>query len=174
MPTGHRIKAMQRLGVEKPSVVAEEAHRADLRLDYALAMLHMETGPRGATPGDRGFKLAQRNVFGCDHGPAGGRVPFCGETVTEARVKALLDSGQANGVGWCQLTYRPFVIKAQQLGGAHKPRYQMRVGFDVLAGLIRANGVEVGFARYNGSGSAAAAYGREAKRLAEAYHRQLQ
>jgi hypothetical protein len=159
MPEQHRLKVLQRHDVEKPSVVIEEARRAGLRLDYALAMLEKETG------------IPQRNIFGCDHGAG---KAFCHEHVTEHRVKKLLDSGLANGVGWTQLTYRPFVIQAQSLGGAHKPRNQMRVGFNVLADLIRANGPERGFARYNGSGPAADAYGREAVRIAKKWHDRLQ
>jgi hypothetical protein len=40
--------------------------------------------------------------------------------------------------------------------------------------LIRANGPERGFARYNGSGPAADAYGREAVRIAKKWHDRLQ
>ena len=133
--------------VLKPRVVIDEANRAGLGLADAVAMLEKETG------------IPQRNIFGCDHGEG---VAFCHENVTEARVKALRASGQTNGVGWTQLTFAPFVEEADKLGGAHKPRFQMRVGFKVLADHIRANGEQKGFARYNGTGPAAEAYGRDA------------
>jgi hypothetical protein len=133
--------------VRKPRAVVEEANRAGLPLACGVAMLEKETG------------IPQRNIFGCDHGEG---VAFCHENVTEARVKALRASGKSNGVGWTQLTFPPFVEEADKLGGAHKPRFQMRVGFKVLADHIRANGMQKGFARYNGSGPAAEAYGRDA------------
>lgn len=138
---------LKRAGVRRPQLVISEARRAGLRLDRALAMLENETG------------IPQRNIFGCDHGPNNA---FCHQRVTKDRVRALLRSTQANGVGWTQLTYKPFVIAAEKAGGAHLPRYQMRVGFKVLADLIRANGEQAGFARYNGSGDAAEEYGRRA------------
>jgi hypothetical protein len=132
--------------------VIEEANRAGLPLAVAVALLEKETG------------IPQRNIFGCDHGEG---VAFCHENVTEARVKALRASGLANGVGWTQLTFPPLVEEADRLGGAHKPRFQMRVGFKLLADNIRANGEQAGFARYNGTGPAAEAYGRDAVAKAE-------
>lgn len=146
--------------VVKPRVVVEEAARANLELASALAMLEMETG------------IPQRNIFGADYGPRN-TAPWYHHPVTEARVKALLAQPLNNGVGWTQLTYRPFVQEAQALGGAHKPRLQMRVGFKVLAGLIRQYGLGNGFAKYNGSGTAAAQYGREAVVLAAKWRKIL-
>lgn len=138
---------LKRAGVRSPKLVIDEAKRANLPLHYALAMLEKETG------------VPQQNIFGCDHGP--GRA-FCHEKVTKARVEALIRSNYANGVGWTQLTYKPFVVKAQVLGGAHLPKYQMRVGFQVLKDNISRLGVQQGFRAYNGSGPAAEAYGRDA------------
>jgi hypothetical protein len=131
-------------------MVIKEAHRAGLTIPQALALLQKETG------------IPQRNVFGCDWGPQGGQPPYCGDVVTRERVRALLRSGKSNGVGWTQLTYRAFVIRAEKLGGAHKPRYQMRVAFDVLSDLISAYGQYGGYRRYNGSGPEAERYAREA------------
>jgi len=133
--------------VRRPRVVIEEANRAGLPLACAVAMLEKETS------------IPQRNIFGCDHGEG---VEFCHENVTAARVKALRASDLANGVGWTQLTLPAFVTEADKLGGAHKPRFQMRVGFKVLADNIHQSGMQKGFARYNGSGPAAEAYGRDA------------
>lgn len=142
-------KILKEHGVKSPKVVVEEAKHAGLALSDAVAMLEKETG------------IPQENIFGCDYGPRSGP-PFCHQPVTEARVRSLLAQNLNNGVGWTQLTYRPFVEEAQRLGGAHKPRFQMRVGFKILAGLIRQYGQANGFAHYNGVGPAAAAYGRDA------------
>lgn len=151
---------MRRHGVKRPRMVRREAKRARLPLYVALAMLENETG------------IPQRNVFGCDHGSRQS-APWCRQKVTRERVEALLASGQANGVGWTQLTYRPFVFEAQRLGGAHKPRYQMRVGFRVLADNIRRLGLEQGLAAYNGSGPNAQAYARLALARAQRWHERL-
>lgn len=149
---------LKRYGVRRPRLVISEAKKADLPLRYALAMLEKETG------------IPQRNIFGCDHGPG---KAYCHQRVTKTRVRKLLDSGMANGVGWTQLTYRPFVIQAQQEGGAHRPKCQMRVGFRVLAQNIRTWGPQAGAARYNGSGPAAEAYGRDFMAKANAWKERL-
>jgi hypothetical protein len=138
--------------VVNPRVVVDEAKRAKLALRFALAMLEKETG------------IPQRNIFGCDHGEG---KAFCHENVTEARVKALRNSGLANGVGWTQITLPVFVAEADKLGGAHKPRFQMRVGFRVLKDHMDRLGIQQGFRAYNGSGPAAEAYGRDAVKVAE-------
>lgn len=135
---------LKRKGVKQPYVVIDEAKKADIRVATALALLENETG------------IPQRNVFGCDHGE--GRA-FCHEHVTKERVQKLLASGLANGIGWPQLTYRPYVLEAEKLGGAHKPRFQMRVAFRVLRGNYdRTNSLREMYRLYNGSGPAAEAY----------------
>lgn len=153
---------LRNAGVRKPRMVIKEAHRAGLTIPQALALLEKETG------------IPQRNIFGCDYGPqTNGYPPYCHHYVTRERVAALLRSGRANGVGWTQLTYRPFVEEAQRLGGAHKPRWQMRVGFGQLAYLIRNYGEWSGYRRYNGSGAAAEQYAREAISLRAKWQRVL-
>jgi hypothetical protein len=70
-------------------------------------------------------------------------------------VKALIRNyytppvGGANGVGLTQLTSINLVERAQDLGGAHLPRYQMRVGFEYLNSLIGRLGWPAGAAAYN-------------------------
>ena len=128
---------LYRQGVRRPLLVLKEADRASIPRWAALTILDKETG------------IPQRNVFGCDHGP--GRA-FCHEKVTSRKVKALLDSPYSNGVGWTQLTYKPYVRQAQRLGGAHKPKYQMRVGFKKLHDDYVATGSWWGaFKAYNGA-----------------------
>jgi hypothetical protein len=146
-------------GVLKPKVVVEEAERARLPLHMAVAMLEKETD------------IPQRNIFGCDHGT--GRA-FCHENVTAVRVAALRRSGLANGVGWTQITFPAFVEEADSLGGAHKPRFQMRVGFKVLKdNMDRQGSAQQGFRAYNGSGRDAEKYGREAIGIAKRWKRTL-
>ena len=141
--------ALRRHKVKQPIAVVEEAQRADILVASALAMLEMETG------------IPQRNVFGHDAG-----APFQGEEVTPEKISKLLASPYSNGVGWTQLTYKPFISAAQRMGGAHIPRFQMRVGFRVLReNFDREGSIEGMFRAYNGSGSAAEAYARMAVRL---------
>jgi hypothetical protein len=148
-------RILEHHGVKRPKQVIEEAERADLNLVDALAMLEQETG------------FPQRNVFGGDYGSSyKGRPPFFHDKVTKARVKALLAQSLNNGVGWTQLTYRPFVEQAEAMGGAHLPQYQMRVGFKVLSDLIKAHGQKDGHAGYNGTGADADAYGAKAVAIA--------
>jgi hypothetical protein len=145
--------------VVHPKIVVEEAERARLPLRFALAMLEKET------------QIPQLNIFGCDHGPG---KAFCHENVTAARVAALRRSGLANGVGWTQITFPAFVEEADRLGGAHKPRFQMRVGFKVLKdNMDREGGPQQGFRAYNGTGEDAEKYGREAIAVAERWERIL-
>lgn len=153
-----RIRAMRRFNVNRAALVEREARRAKLRPWHAVALLEKETG------------IPQKNIFGCDHGPG---KAFCHKEVRKGRVRRLLDGPYANGVGWTQLTYKPFVRAANRMGGAHKPKYQMRVGFRLLSDLIKQHGVETGFARYNGSGPKAAAYGKDAVIRSQVWHRRL-
>lgn len=143
---------LKRHGVRAPRSVIAEAKRANLDLADAVTMLEQETG------------IPQQNIFGCDHGDVGDRPPYCHQAVTRERIQRWwpIHQSQMNGVGWTQITWYTYVEEAQRLGGAHKVKYQMRVGFKALADLIRAYGVQDGHRRYNGSGAAAEAYGRRA------------
>ena len=145
---GAKLKAKR---VKQPLVVIDEAQKQGILIGSALAMLEMETG------------IPQRNIFGCDHGA--GRA-FCHQRVTKERVAALRRSQLANGVGWTQLTYPPFVAQADREGGAHIPRFQMRVGFSVLRdNYDRLGSVYSMYRAYNGTGPAAEAYANQAIQL---------
>jgi soluble lytic murein transglycosylase-like protein len=100
-----------------------EARRAGIPISLAFALVEQESG--------------FRNVFGHDAGawrPDDGRVTAGAVRELLRRVKA----GQpSNGVGLTQLTWPPFIHQAGALGGAHIPKYQLRVGFTHLAGLLR-------------------------------------
>lgn len=149
---------LQRHGVKRPKLVIAEAERAHLDLADAVTMLEQETG------------IPQKNIFGCDMGIGN---LFCHLRVTRERVRKLIRSGRAQGVGWTQITYQGFVTAAQAMGGAWKPKFQMREGFAVLASNIRTYGVQEGHARYNGTGPAAEEYGRRAMTLRAKWQRIL-
>jgi hypothetical protein len=99
-------------------VIVEEAQSSGLDLALACALVEQESGGR--------------NIFGCDHGFIGDRPPYCHQQITKDRTKKLMDSRFMNGVGLTQLTWFTFVEEAEQLGGAHIPRNQCRVGFQLL------------------------------------------
>lgn len=120
-------------------VIVEEARRTGLALNIACALVEQESGGR--------------NIFGCDAG-----APFCHEPVTAAKIQQLLahiDAGGASqGVGLTQLTWHTFIRDAQNLGGAHIPRNQCRVGFGLLAGYLKKYPYQRALASYNaGEGS---------------------
>jgi hypothetical protein len=95
-----------------------------------------------------------RNIMGCDWGSRWTwEPPYCQVLVTKGRVKKLIenieDGGGQNGVGLCQLTDISFVREAEALGGAHIPRNQLDVGFNLLARLIKTYGYYGGVGAYN-------------------------
>lgn len=151
-----RVYRARRAGARWAFKIMQEARRADLPPDLAYALVEQESG--------------FRNIFGCDHGS--GRA-FCHQAVTRYRVTQLLLSGLANGVGLTQLTWPPFVRRANALGGAHRPRYQLRVGFQVLKDSMRTYGYTVGLQRYNGTGPAAVRYAELLKAKRARWHRIL-
>jgi hypothetical protein len=54
------------------------------------------------------------------------------------------------GVGPMQLTWWGYQDEADRLGGCWIPRYNIKVGFRVLANLIKLHGERKGLAVYNG------------------------
>ncbi len=107
-------------------LIVEECRRmgpGGLWISTAAALVEQESGGR--------------NIFGCDWGSRWTwEPPYCQVPVSRERVRALIRNykagGGANGVGLTQLTYMPYVYAAERMGGAHVPRYQMRVGFELL------------------------------------------
>src|SRR5215210_119463 len=98
-----------------------------------------------------------KNIFGCDFGERFTDVPpYCQVEVTQERVEKLIDNFHqppagigANGVGVTQITTMSLVEEAQEMGGAHLVRNQMRVGFRYLNSLIALLGWPEGAAAYN-------------------------
>lgn len=109
-----------------------EARRAGLEISLAFALVDHESG--------------FQNIFGCDAG-----APYCHQKVTTAKVRHLLEkSVTSNGVGLTQLTYKPFIARAESMpGGAAKIQNQLRVGFNDLAHLVHVNGTRDALAIYN-------------------------
>jgi hypothetical protein len=135
------------------------AHRAkQAGAEYALRII-IEARRRGfgkdaQKPLALAFALIEqesdfKNVFGHD---AGAWRPDDG-VVTHAAVLELLRSvwlgGASNGVGLPQLTYPPFICRAEQRGGAHIPAHQLSVAFEDLASLIDTYGQDDALERYN-------------------------
>jgi hypothetical protein len=104
----------------------EECRAEGLPLSVGAGLIEQESGGR--------------NLFGCDHGQTGDQPPYCHQFVTEQRVQKLMTGNFAsglNGVGVTQLTTAQFVIDAQNMGGAHLPRHQLRRGFRLLRAHFR-------------------------------------
>lgn len=151
-------------GILRALEVVELAQAAKLDVACAAVLLVKESG-------------GGRNVWGHDPVPtAGTYVP--GGPVTRDNYRAYRDAvlaGKAGpqGCGPTQLTFRPLQAKADDLGGCWDWRVNVRVGFEHLAQLIRANGVRDGFARYNGSGSAAGRYADDAMTQLAVWQRRI-
>ena len=144
-----------RAGARHSLRIVWEARRAGLPLSLALALVEQES--------------AFRNVVG--HDPGG---PHPGAAVTRQVVKDILASPVSNGVGLTQLTYKPYIRKADRLGGAHRPKYQLRVGFQALADNVhRAGSLRAGIKAYNGTGPAADNYARRLLHRQKKWHQVL-
>jgi len=132
-------------GVAYPEATVAEARRAGLPLAVACALLEQESG-------------GGHNVFG--HDPV--KNPIRGGPVTKERYLEYVRYRKAGlgmqGVGPCQLTWYSYQDRADALGGCWKPEVNMRVGFALIAALIKTNGLRAGLRRYNGAGPAAERY----------------
>lgn len=153
-----RIAAMRRAGIVNPVWTYLEARRAGLPLRLACALLDQESG-------------GGHNVFGHDPSIYAGA-----GAVTEAKYrayKAARGQTRMQGVGPCQLTWWSTQDKADYYGGCWKPRFNMRVGFELLAGNIRRYGLRDGIRAYNGSGPAAEHYATSVLNRAALWDRRL-
>lgn len=135
-------------------VIVTEAKRAGLKLPYACMLIQRESGGL--------------NIFGCNYGPYYGlspdekqeaevypdyqpkdEPPYCHHEVTRERLDKALASEFKFDMGITQLSYRPLIEKAEEYGGAHIPRYQARVGFEVLKAYMDRYPVREAIASYN-------------------------
>jgi hypothetical protein len=140
-------------GIVRAGEVVELAAATGLDLACAATLLAKESG-------------GGRNIWGHDPVPTGGAYTP-GGLVTRAnyaayqRARAERRAG-LQGCGPTQLTFGAYQAQADAVGGCWDWRCNVTVGFRLLASLIRAHGIQDGFRRYNGSGPAAEAYGRDA------------
>jgi hypothetical protein len=138
-------------GIQRATEVIELAGAAELELPVAVTLLEKESG-------------GGHNVWGHDNVDTGGHY-IKGDVVTkEAYLNYKRDRKRlgAQGVGPTQLTFPGFQDTADDRGGCFDWRINCLVGFEILAGHIRAKGVHDGFRAYNGSGAAAERYADDA------------
>jgi hypothetical protein len=124
-------------GTKRAAEVVELAAAAGLELAAAATLLEKES-----SGGD--------NVFGHDPVKPGGVQG--GKVTKEAYLKYKAHRAEfgAQGVGPTQLTFPGFQDEADKRGGCFDWRVNCAVGFEKLAGFIKANGVHDGFRIYNG------------------------
>jgi hypothetical protein len=139
------IAAMKRHGIVYPEIVLKEAGRSGIRVSLGCALLEQESA-------------GGKNVWGNDRAPNGETSGLGWKTVTERAYKIYKSrrgsrgQGGMQGVGPPQLTWYEFQDRADRLGGCWTPENSIRVGFEVLASLIKTHGYSVGVERYNGVG----------------------
>lgn len=154
--TAKKHKLKQR-GFKYPVTTVREARNAGVPLSIACSILKQESG-------------GGQNVFGHD----GVKNPIKGGKVTKDRYLAYKRYRIAGlgmqGVGPMQLTWYSFQDAADKLGGCWVPKYNMRVGFEHLAALIKSKGKYDGIRAYNGTGTAADNYAKQVIRRADEYH----
>lgn len=137
-----------------------EARRAGISISLGFALIEQETG----------FS----NVFGHDPTIYNGAGKVTKAKYLDYRIRrGPKGRGGMQGVGPAQLTYYFFQDQADRLGGCWVPANNIRVGFGLLADLIKTNGYAEGIARYNGSGPAADRYSRKVQARAKVWHERL-
>lgn len=152
------LKIMKKHGIVHRGLVLAEARRANIPLSLACSMLVQETG-------------GGHNVFGHDAVKPG---QVWGGNVTKQKYKKYKKLRKAGygmqGVGPMQLTWYTLQDQADALGGCWKPKWNLRVGFEHLRGLIDSYGKFSGVRAYNGSGSAATAYANTVLARQKSFH----
>jgi hypothetical protein len=153
-------------GIDRAADVVSIAAAAGLELAAAATLLIKESG-------------GGRNVWGHDGVTVAPNTYVKGGPVTQSNYAAYIAAvaaGRAGrqGCGPTQLTFGPFQQQADDAGGCWRWEINCRVGFEILADHIRRRGVQGGFRAYNGSGSAAEAYGRDAKTRYDAWRVKLE
>ena len=142
-----------------PVRTLKAARRAKLSLPLACSILMQESG-------------GGLNEFG--HDPT---IYIGAGVVTKQKYLAYRaerdKTGQAQGVGPCQLTLPAFQNRADQLGGCWDPLCNMVEGFTSLAGNIRRDGLRPAVVGYNGSGPAAEHYADVVLARAQGYAARL-
>ncbi len=141
--------------------IVREARRAGIPISLGFALVEQES--------------AFRNVFGSDPTIFAGAGKVTQRKYQEyRRRRGASGGGGMQGVGPVQLTWYSYQDAADKLGGCWIPRHNIRVGFSVLAGHVKAKGgLTPGIAAYNGSGPAAQRYSSEVRRKMVQWHGKL-
>jgi hypothetical protein len=100
---------------------------SNLWISTACALIEQESGGK--------------KIFGADWGRIrDGRIPFAHMYTTEERVRKLTafvkQGGQSNGIGLTQVTYKPYVLDMDNMGGGWNTRVQLIKGFNILNDLL--------------------------------------
>ena len=151
----------RRNGIRNAAIAIEEGEREGIGPALAIAMLEQESSGKNVWGHDPtifvgGWDAKNRKFWTTDPDRKG--------YVNEAgyreykRQRGSGCNGKCQGVGPMQLTWWSTQDMADREGGCWKPRYNIRIGFRILAGLIRDHGVFGGLRRYNGSGPRAVQY----------------
>jgi hypothetical protein len=149
------VKANRR-GAKYSLRIVLECRRANIPVSLGFAFIEQESG--------------FRNVFG--HDPVANTVK--GGKVTRSRYREYLRQRKAGrgmqGVGPAQLTWYEFQDQADALGGCWVPRHNIRVGFALVASLVKQHGMAKGIEKYNGSGPAAVASSKRVQARQKKWH----
>lgn len=146
------ISVLRQHGILVPDTMMHAARLESIELAVAATLLMKESG-------------GGRNIWGHD-GVSTGDTYTKGGPVTRANYLAYRSAMRAGrikrqGCGPCQCTSAQYQDTADDLGGCWDPLANMRSGFRGIGALIKRYGVQEGAQRYNGSGAAAEAYGRD-------------
>lgn len=106
-----------------------------------------QTGPDNLWPSTAFACLEQeafKPMFGADWGTVRvDRVPFAWLATARWRVEDLTAhvraGGVSNGCGLGQVTYGPYLLRMEELGGGWRPHVQMYMAFNILNDLLNAN-----------------------------------
>jgi hypothetical protein len=161
----HRVRLARRLR----KAARRRGGRPSLRLCYRIVAAAKDT----KTPIYRLAALVEKEsgfafIFGHD---VGGWFP--GERVTRRKYRQLREhlrsswSG-ANGVGYIQVTYPPFIVDDPALW---RPKHNLRFGAKQLDALINLHGLVPGMNSYNGDPSGM--YGRDLLRRSQEFAKAL-
>jgi hypothetical protein len=117
----------QPVGAEIVDIALRHTGENNLWVSTAATLVEQESGGK--------------KIFGADWGAIRvDRIPYCHLFTTKFRVQQLTDhvrnGGDSNGIGLTQVTYGPYVLKMERMGGGWKTRIQLEVGFNILNDLL--------------------------------------
>lgn len=152
------VTRLRGIGCPYPIRLITEAHRTGLSIALGASMVVQES--------------SWENIFGHDETIFAGAGPVT-EVAYHAYSSLSERTGEVQGVGVTQLTYRGYQLEADKLGGCWIIACQLQIGFGILAEHVRSEGLHAGVAAYNGSGPAAEAYADEVIARAVTFAKEL-